>query len=75
MKDDGTFTPVEMGARSSGFICSHTVSLASGHDYMRDYINVLHGGRVGQDNTTGSISMMATATSSDMPYSQHHAKC
>ena len=59
MKDDGTFTPVEMGARSSGFICSHTVSLASGHDYMRDYINVLHGGKVEQGNyLCGPISSM-----------------
>lgn len=43
MKEDGTFTPVEMGARSSGFICSHTVWKASGHDYLKDYIGVLHG--------------------------------
>lgn len=46
MKEDGTFTPVEMGARSSGFICSHTVWKASGHDYLADYIDVLHGGKV-----------------------------
>ena len=46
LKKDGTFTPVEMGARSSGFICSHTVTEASGHDFMKDYINVLHGGKV-----------------------------
>ena len=46
MKADGTFTPIEMGARSSGFICSHTVWMASGHDYMKDYVDMLHGGRV-----------------------------
>lgn len=46
MKEDGSFTPVEMGARSSGFICSHTVTAASGHDYLSDYISVLHGGSV-----------------------------
>jgi hypothetical protein len=46
MKKDGTFTPVEMGARSSGFICSHTVSAASGHDYMRDYVDMLHGSEI-----------------------------
>ena len=50
MKEDGTFTPVEMGARSSGFICSHTVWKASGHDYLRDYVDVLHGGRVEPGN-------------------------
>ena len=43
MKPDGSFTPVEMGARSSGFICSHTVWKASGHDYLGDYIRVLQG--------------------------------
>lgn len=50
MKEDGTFTPVEMGARSSGFICSHTVWKASGHDYLRDYVNMLHGGKVKDGN-------------------------
>lgn len=43
MKEDGTFIPVEMGARSSGFICSHTVWKASGHDYLADYVRMLHG--------------------------------
>ena len=50
MKEDGTFTPVEMGARSSGFICSHTVSAASGHDYLADYTKVLHGERLVSGN-------------------------
>ncbi len=50
MKEDGTFTPVEMGARSSGFICSHTVSVASGHDYLGDYVKMLHGGKVEPGN-------------------------
>ena len=50
MKEDGSFTPVEMGARSSGFICSHTVWKASGHDYLGDYIKMLHGGRVEPGN-------------------------
>ncbi len=50
MKPDGTFTPVEMGARSSGFICSHTVWKASGHDYLKDYIGVLHGERIESGN-------------------------
>lgn len=46
MKPDGSFTPVEMGARSSGFICSHTVWRASDHDYLADYIRVLQGGTI-----------------------------
>ena len=50
MKSDGSFTPVEMGARSSGFICSHTVWKASGHDYLGDYVKMLHGGRVEPGN-------------------------
>lgn len=59
MKTDGSFTPVEMGARSSGFICSHTVSIASGHDYLRDYIDVLHGGEIKSGNyLNGPMSSM-----------------
>lgn len=50
MKEDGSFTPVEMGARSSGFICSHTVWKASGHDYLEDYVKMLHGGKVEPGN-------------------------
>lgn len=50
MKEDGSFTPVEMGARSSGFICSHTVWKASGHDYLDDYVKMLHGGTVKDGN-------------------------
>lgn len=46
MKPDGSFTPIEIGARSSGFICSHLVTAASGHDYLGDYIKMLHGGMV-----------------------------
>ncbi len=75
MKQDGTFTPVEMGARSSGFICSHTVWKASGHDYLKDYVDMLHGGKVtpgnylngenasmwfGYDIPSGSSSVAAT---------------
>ncbi len=50
MKEDGSFTPVEMGARSSGFICSHTVWKASDHDYLKDYISVLHGEKITPGN-------------------------
>ena len=50
MKEDGSFTPVEMGARSSGFICSHTVWKASGHDYLGDYIRMLHGEAIQSGN-------------------------
>ncbi len=50
MKEDGSFTPVEMGARSSGFICSHTVWKASEHDYLGDYVKMLHGERIEPGN-------------------------
>lgn len=50
MKEDGSFTPVEMGVRSSGFICSHTVWKASGHDYLGDYVRMLHGEKIEPGN-------------------------
>lgn len=50
MKEDGSFTPVEMGARSSGFICSHTVWKASDHDYLGDYVRMLHGAAIEPGN-------------------------
>jgi hypothetical protein len=46
MKECGTLCPLEMGARSSGFIASHLVDASSGRDYLRDYIHVLDGGAV-----------------------------
>ena len=59
MKEDGSFTPIEMGARSSGFIASHLVSAASGHDFLKDYIKVLHGGKVKSGHyLNGSTSSM-----------------
>lgn len=59
MKEDGSFTPIEIGARSSGFICSHTVSEASGHDYLYDYIRILHGEHIINGHyLNGSISSM-----------------
>lgn len=50
MKEDGSFTPIEMGARSSGFICSHTVWKASGHDYLGDYVRMLNGEKIEPGN-------------------------
>lgn len=46
MKDDGTISPVEIGARSSGFIASDLVDVVSGADYLRDLISVQKGMRV-----------------------------
>lgn len=59
MKEDGTLTPVEIGARTSGFIGSHLVSAASGRDYLHDYIDMLHGKNIGnEDYINGTQSAM-----------------
>jgi biotin carboxylase len=42
-KRDGSFTPVEIGARSSGFIASHLVDWVSGRNFLGDYRDVLAG--------------------------------
>lgn len=59
MKEDGTLSPVEIGARSSGYITNPLVSLASGKDYLGDYLNVINGGKVsGNDYINGKESSM-----------------
>lgn len=59
MKPNGILSPVEIGARSSGFITNPLVSLASGHDYLGDYFRVLHGASIsGNDYINGSQSSM-----------------
>lgn len=59
MKEDGTLTPVEIGARTSGFIGSHLVSAASGRDYLHDYIDMIHGKNIGnEDYINGPQSAM-----------------
>ena len=59
MKEDGTLTPVEIGARTSGFIGSHLVSAASERDYLHDYVDMLHGKNIGnEDHINGSQSAM-----------------
>ena len=73
MKEDGTFTPVEMGARSSGFICSHTVWKASGHDYLGDYVRMLHGEAIESGNyLNGSEASMWYGY--DIPSQSHSVK-
>ena len=59
MKEDGTLTPIEIGARTSGFIGSHLVSAASERDYLKDYVDMLHGKNIGnEDHINGSQSAM-----------------
>lgn len=59
MKSDGSFSPVEIGARSSGFIASHLVWHAAGKDYLGDYVKMLHGEAIEEkDHINGPISAM-----------------
>jgi len=46
LKEDGTISPVEIGARSSGFIASDLVDIASGRDFLGDLKDVYNGGLV-----------------------------
>lgn len=46
LKEDGTISPVEIGARSSGFIASDLVDIVSGANYLGDLIDVLNGAGV-----------------------------
>lgn len=46
VKNDGTITPVEIGARSSGFIASNLVDVASGASFLEEIIRVQNGGKV-----------------------------
>lgn len=46
LKKDGTMSPVEIGARSSGFIASDLVDIVSGADYLGDLIAVQNGKEV-----------------------------
>lgn len=46
LKPDGTISPVEIGARSSGCIASDLVDIVSGKDYLTDLYSVLRGGDV-----------------------------
>lgn len=45
-KENGEFSPVEIGARSSGFILSDLVNMVSSRDYLKDLLAVYQGGRI-----------------------------
>lgn len=45
-KNNNEIVPIEIGARSSGFIASTLVDIVSGHDYIHDYISIINGGQV-----------------------------
>ena len=46
VKEDGTISPVEIGARSSGFIASDLVDIVSGESYLDDLIRIQNGEKV-----------------------------
>ncbi len=46
VKNDGSIVPVEIGARSSGFIASDLVDAVSGSNFLLDIINVQKGAKV-----------------------------
>jgi biotin carboxylase len=41
-KKDGSLTPIEINARSAGFVASNLVDVSSGRDYFNDYLNILN---------------------------------
>lgn len=43
LKEDGQMSPIEIGARSSGFIASDLTDIVSGADYLADLCKVQHG--------------------------------
>ena len=59
LKNDGTISPVEIGARSSGFIASDLVDIASGADFISDLLDVHKGAKVknGLHNQSEKSSM------------------
>ena len=46
MKSDGTISPIEIGARSSGYIASDLVDVVSDSNFLGDLIEVQKGGRI-----------------------------
>jgi D-alanine-D-alanine ligase-like ATP-grasp enzyme len=57
-RDNDTFSPIELGARSSGFIASHLIDYASGRNYLSDYFDILHGKEIVPRNYRTQMSSM-----------------
>lgn len=59
MKDDGMLSPVEIGARSSGYITNPLASFASERDFFGDYLAMINGKDIsGEDYINGETSSM-----------------
>lgn len=46
VKEDGVITPIEIGARSSGYIATHCLDAINRESILKQYEDVLHGHRV-----------------------------
>ncbi|MBQ7163266.1 MAG: ATP-grasp domain-containing protein [Bacteroidales bacterium] len=58
-RDDGTVSPVEIGARTSGYISSHLLPAAADSNYLDDYLKMLQGQPVAdRDHLGGPDSAM-----------------
>lgn len=58
-RDDGSLSPVEIGARTSGYISSHLLPAAADSNYLDDYIALLHGQPIAdRDHINGPCSAM-----------------
>jgi biotin carboxylase len=58
IREDGLLSPVEIGARSGGFIVHPLVPVVSGRDFLEDYLGVLRGARVANESYRTSMSSM-----------------
>jgi hypothetical protein len=67
MREDGLLSPVEIGARSGGFIASPLTKIASGRDFLGDYMEVLEGARVNGDGAFYKSSMSSMYFFYDFP--------
>lgn len=58
--EDGRITPLEIGARSSGYIASHCVDAVIGDDFFGKFVDVINGGKVTNTyaGNTDSSSML-----------------
>lgn len=46
MQEDGALSPVEMGARSSGYIASHFTDFSTGKSFLNEFMQVLAGKKI-----------------------------
>jgi hypothetical protein len=67
MREDGLLSPVEIGARSGGFIASPLTKIASGRDFLGDYMGVLEGAPVNGDGRFYKSSMSSMYFFYDFP--------